>query len=987
LTTSITTAAVIAPAGTLTGNTLASGVTASSLTSLGTIANLTATAGTISTTPSASTDIANKLYVDTVAQGLDAKGSCLAASTANITLSGTQTVDGIVLIAGDRVLVKDQTLSQNNGIYLCAAGAWTRTTDADTWDELTSAFTFIETGTVNADTGYVCTANAGGTLGTTALPWSQFSGAGSYTASTGLTLTGTVFSLTAPVTVALGGTNATSAGIAAFNNISGFTAAGATGTTSTNLVFSTSPTLITPDLGTPTALVGTNISGTAAGLTAGNVTTNANLTGVITSVGNTTSIASQTGTGSTFVVSGSPTITTPVIAQINDSSGNETLKLASIASAVNEISIENAATGNPVHIRASGGDASIGLHLVAKGASGYVNVTDGVDETKRLMFNASGGTTNTRTMLSSTQTVDRTLSLPDATDTLVGKATTDTLTNKTITGGILNGTLGATTPSTIAATTISANNGITNSGAGDQYITCASTSGAGSLIADSSGTNNSYLYFRNGGGANPRARLLADNSDVLYIQTGASNTTRATFTSTGLNSTAIGATTRSTGAFSSVGVGMTAIYAMDLTVGASDGIRLNASSGQCNIFLQQAGVTNGYINAAGGAGTDLNIYATRTLNLNGGTSGISMVGNTAVTGTLSATGTITASSSTNSGQIKLQGSNQNAIRLATSAGGSGLIIGRSLGSNDANDFFIYNEASSATMMTLSSTGAAITGTLSNTNTITVSGTSATGASQINLNASDYSSGPSYTSSILYQNGNSATGTTCGLANAGLGSLYFQNISNALIWTNSGVNMVFGTSSAERMRIDSNGNVGIGTTNPAGSYLAKFASVSTSASNYAGVFYVNAASSDSIAAVQMSKSTNVNTSSQVFSEFYINAFGTASGRIVANGASAAAFASYSDKRLKENITDLPSQLNNILSLRPVEFDFVDGSGHQIGFIAQEVEEIYPDLIAKGKDDMLTLTGLSKNEARLIKAIQEQNAQIVLLSARLAALEAK
>ena len=85
--------------------------------------------------------------------------------------------------------------------------------------------------------------------------------------------------------------------------------------------------------------------------------------------------------------------------------------------------------------------------------------------------------------------------------------------------------------------------------------------------------------------------------------------------------------------------------------------------------------------------------------------------------------------------------------------------------------------------------------------------------------------------------------------------------------------------------------------------------------------------------------------------------------------------------------MPSQLNNILSLRPVEFDFKDGSGHQIGFIAQEVEEIYPDLIAKGKDDMLTLTGLSKNEARLIKAIQEQNAQIESLSARLAALESK
>jgi hypothetical protein len=186
------------------------------------------------------------------------------------------------------------------------------------------------------------------------------------------------------------------------------------------------------------ATVVTNANLTGGVTSVGNaatVITNANLTGVITSVGNATSIASQTGTGTTFVVSTSPTITTPVIAQINDASGNETLKLASIASAVNEVTIENAATGNAVHILATGGDASVGLHLAGKGASGYVNVQDSTDATKRLMFNAAGGTTNTRTMLSSTQTVDRTISLPDATDTLVGKATTDTLTNKSISLG------------------------------------------------------------------------------------------------------------------------------------------------------------------------------------------------------------------------------------------------------------------------------------------------------------------------------------------------------------------------------------------------------------------------------------------------------------------------------------------------------------------------------------------------------------------------
>jgi hypothetical protein len=269
---------VTAAAGTLSGNTLAAGVTASSLTSLGTIANLTATAGTVATTPTASTDIANKLYVDTVAQGLDAKASCVAATTADITLSGAQTIDGVSVIAGNRVLVKNQSLSQNNGIYLCASGSWTRATDANTWDALTSAFTFIEQGTANGDCGFVCTANAGGTLGTTALPWSQFSGAGTFTAGTGLTLTGSVFSLTSPVAVANGGTGLTSlgSGVATFlgtPSSANLAAAVSDETGSGSLVFATSPTLVTPNLGAALAtsiaasgtVTGSNLSGTNTG--------------------------------------------------------------------------------------------------------------------------------------------------------------------------------------------------------------------------------------------------------------------------------------------------------------------------------------------------------------------------------------------------------------------------------------------------------------------------------------------------------------------------------------------------------------------------------------------------------------------------------------------------------------------------------------------------------------------------------------------------
>lgn len=146
--------------------------------------------------PVSDTDAANKYYVDSVAQGLDVKASCLVATTVDIGLSGLLTVDGVTLTAGDRVLVKNQAAPAENGIYIVAASAWSRSPDADSWAELVSAYTFIEAGNTYADTGWVCTVNAGGTLGTTAVTWSQFSGAGTYIAGTGLTLTGNTFSIT-----------------------------------------------------------------------------------------------------------------------------------------------------------------------------------------------------------------------------------------------------------------------------------------------------------------------------------------------------------------------------------------------------------------------------------------------------------------------------------------------------------------------------------------------------------------------------------------------------------------------------------------------------------------------------------------------------------------------------------------------------------------------------------------------------------------------
>jgi hypothetical protein len=141
-------------------------------------------------TPTADADAVTKSYVDAIAQGIDAKASVVAASTANLTLSGAQTIDGVSVIAGDRVLVKDQSTASNNGIYLCASGSWTRTTDADTYAELVAAYTFVEGGTVNANNGFICTIPTSGTLGSTSITFAQFSGAGQVIAGAGLTKTG-----------------------------------------------------------------------------------------------------------------------------------------------------------------------------------------------------------------------------------------------------------------------------------------------------------------------------------------------------------------------------------------------------------------------------------------------------------------------------------------------------------------------------------------------------------------------------------------------------------------------------------------------------------------------------------------------------------------------------------------------------------------------------------------------------------------------------
>ena len=147
-------------------------------------------------TPTQTTDAATKAYVDSQLQGLDVKNSVRVATTANGTLSSAfangQTVDGVTLATGDRILLKNQSTGSQNGIYTVnASGAPTRATDFDADSEVTGGtFFFVEEGTTNGDNGFVMTNDGTVTVGSTALVFTQFSGAGQVIAGAALTKSG-----------------------------------------------------------------------------------------------------------------------------------------------------------------------------------------------------------------------------------------------------------------------------------------------------------------------------------------------------------------------------------------------------------------------------------------------------------------------------------------------------------------------------------------------------------------------------------------------------------------------------------------------------------------------------------------------------------------------------------------------------------------------------------------------------------------------------
>jgi len=405
--TGVMTAATTIPNVGLANSSLTIGTTAISLgaTSL-TLGGLTTV--TVTQDPVSALQLATKQYVDAVAQGLDPKASCVAATTANITLSGAQTIDGVSLTAGDRCLVKNQTAQADNGIYVVATGSWTRATDMDTWAEVPGAFTFIEQGTVYADTGWVCTSNAGGTIGVTAITWVQFSGAGTYSAGTGLTLTGTTFSITNTAVTAAAYGSATQVGTFTVNAQGQLTLAG--------------NTTVTPAVGSITGL-GTGVA---------------------------TALAVNIGSAGSFVVNGG-VLGTPSSGTLTNATG---LPISTGVSGLGTgvataLGIAIGSAGAPVTFNGALGTPSSGTLTNATG----LPISTGV----------SGLGTGVATALAVNTGSTGAIVLYNG---ALGTPSSGTVTNLTGTASInINGTVGATTPTTgafttVAATTVTATTGI-----------------------------------------------------------------------------------------------------------------------------------------------------------------------------------------------------------------------------------------------------------------------------------------------------------------------------------------------------------------------------------------------------------------------------------------------------------------------------------------------------------------------------------------------
>ena len=392
---------------TITSSTIDSTTIGATTPSSGVFTSIATTTGTITTQPSGANDIVNYLALQSYAVGISWKAPVTAATMTNITRSGAQTIDGKAVVAGDTVLVKNQTNTAENGIYQVNAGAWTYATGCTTWSQYVSALVFVEFGT-QAGSAWYCTAQPGGTLGTTAMTWSNFSTAANYTAGTGLTLTGYQFSIT-PV-----------------------------GTANTYGSASQVPVFTTNASGQVTAVTNTSIAISGSQITSGTIGTSY-LSGSYTGITGVGTLTAGTWNASTIGVayggSGAATFTAGYL----KASGTTAFTTVTSIPSSDITGLGTMSTQNANNVAITGGTiATLTSPIaVASGGTGASTLTGYVKGTGTAALTASS-------------------TIPSGDISGLGTMATQNANAVAITGGTVNGTtIGATTASTGAFTFIS----------------------------------------------------------------------------------------------------------------------------------------------------------------------------------------------------------------------------------------------------------------------------------------------------------------------------------------------------------------------------------------------------------------------------------------------------------------------------------------------------------------------------------------------------